>query len=102
MTCSVNSKKMSEKSKFYNKHEVNKKILKKYTLPRSESDILGPYDRFRDENLKIYNEKKDSFQRVVKIYNDFNKTAINICKKTPQCDINGIFLKKLAVTERDV
>lgn len=85
----------------HNIHEVNKKILKKYTKPRSDNDIIGPYNKYRDEYLRIYNAKKQKFLRVAKNYNDHNQKLLSSCSKSDDYDVTEEFRNELELTRED-
>lgn len=85
-------------SSLNNIHEINKRILKKPIKPRSESDVLGPYNKYRDEYLKVYNERKHKFLQIVKNYKDYNKQLLTSSSKSDDYDITEEFRKELQIT----
>lgn len=60
----------------YNQHEVNHRILKKYSPRRSDCDFLGPYDKYGDENRRIYETKCQQFEACAKNYNRLNQNVL--------------------------
>lgn len=64
----------------YNQHTINKKILNKFEKPRAESDVLGPYGKYRDEYLKTYNRKREAFKKIARKYCQHNCQMLISCK----------------------
>lgn len=58
-----------------NRDEINKKIIRK-AKPLRENDILGPFDRYRDENYEIYKRKKNEFLESAREYRKNNELAL--------------------------
>lgn len=92
---------MSIISNMSNQHEINKKILKKYIKPRPASDVLGPYNKYRDEYLEMYNEKKKRFLQLTKQYNDYNKRLLLSCKDTDY-NLTDNFHKEMQIENSNV
>ncbi|GJQ85401.1 hypothetical protein Trydic_g10175 [Trypoxylus dichotomus] len=59
----------------YNIHEVNKKILKK-PRDRFEFECLGYKNKYRDENFKIYENKRHQFLASARKYHEMNKITL--------------------------
>lgn len=85
----------------YNMHEVNKKILKKYVKPRQESDLLGPYNMYRDEYLKNYNDKKRKFLHIAKRYTSYNQKLLISCSKPEEYDVTTDFCNELEMARAE-
>lgn len=60
--------------------EVQKKIIENPPKIRPEEELLGPCNKYRDENFKIYNTKKKQFLDACKKYNRLNQEAL-ICNR---------------------
>lgn len=70
----INSLKMSSKRqsiKPYNIDDVNKKIIAKAAVVRPVSDLIGPLNNYRDEDVEIYKRKKQQFLESAKQYNGY-------------------------------
>lgn len=60
--------------------EVQKKIIENPLKVRSDKELIGPLNRYRDENFEIYNLKKKQFLEACKKYNRLNQETL-ICRK---------------------
>lgn len=60
--------------------EVQKKIIEKPLKIRSDKELIGLHNRYRDENFEIYNSKKKQFLEASKKYNRLNQETL-ICNK---------------------
>lgn len=60
----------------YSIHEIQKKILNKDDRKRSDFECLGYKNKHRDENYKIYENKKRQFIETGKKYQEMNKLAL--------------------------
>ncbi|KAJ8916505.1 hypothetical protein NQ315_000147 [Exocentrus adspersus] len=60
--------------------EVHKKIVLDPPQIRAQAELLGPGDKYRDQNFKIYNEKKKQFLDAANKYHRLNRATL-ICEK---------------------
>lgn len=60
----------------YTIHEIQKKILKREERKRLDFECLGYKNKYRDENYRIYENKKSQFIEAGKKYQEMNKLAL--------------------------
>lgn len=60
--------------------EVQKKIIEDPPKVRPTEELMGPCDKYRDENLEIYSKKKKQFLEACKNYHRLNQEML-ICNK---------------------
>lgn len=58
-----------------NRDEINKKIIRK-SREIDDSDILGPFERYRIENYEIYKRKRNEFLEAARQYRKNNEMAL--------------------------
>lgn len=68
--------------------QVHKALCQKYVRERKKTELTEAFDRYRDENLKIYKKKCEAFLESVKSYHDDNFYALthhkSSSRRTPE------------------
>lgn len=67
---------MASKPRPYNLDELNKKIIAKPVKVYPESEMIGPFDRYRDQNRAIYEMKRSQFLNTASMYKRNNEMAL--------------------------
>lgn len=67
---------MSKKLRPYNRDELNKKIIAPPPKVYPESEMIGPFWRYRDQNREIYENKKRQFLETASKYKKHNELAL--------------------------
>lgn len=69
----MSSKRQSTRIKPYNIDDVNRKIIARAAVVRPESDLIGPSNNYRDEDVENYKRRKRQFLGSAKQYNGYLK-----------------------------
>lgn len=78
------------KLNFYNKDEINKKILKRPPRVHPEAKYLGISNNYRDDDYNSYKLKSIEFCDAAKQYNTLNQSAILHKEHKLDSDSNNI------------
>nr|CAI5866918.1 unnamed protein product [Callosobruchus analis] len=70
--------------------EVHKKIIAKGPPARPTSDIIGPLNRYNDENHKVFNTKREQFKETVRRLSRLNEETLKVNKKRLQEDYRAL------------
>ncbi|XP_031331741.1 uncharacterized protein LOC116162278 [Photinus pyralis] len=60
----------------YTRNDVNKRLLARETVVHNEKEYLGQLNGYRDDEYRLYKEKRCQFLNAANLYKECNKTAI--------------------------
>lgn len=93
---------MSLNVRMLTQSEVNKRIIRPAPKVRPHEDLLGPLDKYDDENYDIYCQKRRQFQVTCRQYNKLNEETMICSKKRLHEDYRALLQCDFLENEHEV